>query len=202
MFVVGLTGGIGSGKSAAAEEFARRGATVVDTDAIARELTEAGGAALPHIEGLFGDAFITARGAMDRDAMRKHVFSDPAAKQALERLLHPMIRAEADRRIAAARGPYVVYVVPLLIESGGSRDRVQRILVVDAPESLQVERVRARSGLSDKEIRSIIAQQAARQARLAAADDVIENAGTLDALRKQVAALDARYRKMAVSAKS
>jgi len=202
MFVVGLTGGIGSGKSAAAEEFARRGATVVDTDAIARELTEAGGAALPHIEGLFGDAFITARGAMDRDAMRKHVFSDPAAKQALERLLHPMIRAEADRRIAAARGPYVVYVVPLLIESGGSRDRVQRILVVEAPESVQVERVRARSGLSDKEIRSIIAQQAARQARLAAADDVIENAGTLDALRKQVVALDARYRKMAVSAKS
>ena len=202
MFVVGLTGGIGSGKSAAAEEFARCGATVVDTDAIARELTEAGGAALPHIEGLFGDAFITARGAMDRDAMRKHVFSDPVAKQALERLLHPLIRAEADRRIAAGRGPYVVYVVPLLIESGGSRDRVQRILVVDAPESVQVERVRARSGLSDKEIRSIIAQQAARQVRLAAADDVIDNAGTLDALRKQVAALDARYRKMAVSAKS
>jgi len=202
MFVVGLTGGIGSGKSAAAEEFARCGATVVDTDAIARELTEAGGAALPHIEGLFGDAFITARGAMDRDAMRKHVFSDPVAKQALERLLHPLIRAEADRRIAAGRGPYVVYVVPLLIESGGSRDRVQRILVVDAPESVQVERVRARSGLSDKEIRSIIAQQAARQVRLAAADDVIDNAGTLDALRKQVVALDARYRKMAVSAKS
>ena len=202
MFVVGLTGGIGSGKSAVADEFARLGATVVDTDAIARELTATGGAALPHIKSLFGDAFITARGAMDRDAMRKHVFSDPAAKQALERLLHPMIRAEADRRIAAAQGPYVVYVVPLLIESGGSRDRVQRILVVDAPEALQVERVRARSGLSDKEIRSIIGQQAAPSARLAAADDVIENTGTLDALRKQVAALDARYRKMAVSAKS
>ncbi len=113
-----------------------------------------------------------------------------------------MIRAEADRRIAAATGPYVVYVVPLLIESGGQRDRVQRVLVVDAPESLQLERVRARSALSDKEIRSIMAQQAARPARLAAADDVIENAGTLDALRKQVAALDARYRKMAVHAKS
>ncbi len=134
--------------------------------------------------------------------MRSRVFSDPAAKQALERLLHPMIRAEADRRIAAAAGPYVVYVVPLLIESGGQRDRVQRVLVVDAPESLQVERVRARSALSDKEIRSIMAQQVARPARLAAADDVIENAGTLDALRKQVAALDARYRKMAVHAKS
>lgn len=201
-FVVGITGGIGSGKSAAAEEFARLGATVVDTDLIARELTETGGAALPHIKSLFGAAFITQHGAMDRDAMRKHVFSDPAAKQALEKLLHPMIRAEADRRIAGSTGPYVIYVVPLLIESGGQRDRVQRILVVDAPEDLQVERVRTRSGLSDKEIRSIIAQQAARQARLAAADDVIENSGSLDALRKQVAALDARYRKMAISAKS
>ena len=201
-FVVGITGGIGSGKSAAAEEFARLGATVVDTDLIARELTETGGAALPHIKSLFGAAFITPQGAMDRDAMRKHVFSDPAAKQALEKLLHPMIRAEADRRIAGSKGPYVIYVVPLLIESGGQRDRVQRILVVDAPESLRVERVRTRSGLSDKEIRSIIAQQAARQARLAAADDVIENSGSLDALRKQVAALDARYRKMASSAKS
>lgn len=201
-FVVGITGGIGSGKSAAAEEFARLGATVVDTDLIARELTETGGAALPGIKSLFGAAFITQQGAMDRDAMRKHVFSDPAAKQALEKLLHPMIRAEADRRIAGSTGPYVIYVVPLLIESGGQRDRVQRILVVDAPEELQVERVRTRSGLSDKEIRSIIAQQAARQARLAAADDVIENSGSLDALRKQVAALDARYRKMAISAKS
>ena len=200
--VVGLTGGIGSGKSAAAEEFERLGATVIDTDAIAHELTEAGGAALPQIESQFGNGFITARGAMDRDAMRRRVFSDPAAKQALERLLHPMIRAEADRRIAAAPGPYVVYVVPLLIETGGQRDRVHRVLVVDAPEALQVERVRARSGLSDKEIRSIIAQQAARAGRLAAADDVIDNAGTLDALRKQVAALDARYRKMAVAAKS
>ena len=202
MMVVGLTGGIGSGKSAAADEFAKLGATVVDTDVIARELTETGGAALPHIKSLFGPAFITHKGAMDRDAMRKHVFSDPAAKQALEKLLHPMIRAEADRRIAASKGPYVIYVVPLLIESGGQRDRVQRILVVDAPENLQVERVRARSGLSDKEIRAIIAQQASGQARLAAADDVIENSGSLDALRKQVAALDARYRKMAISAKS
>ena len=200
-FVVGLTGGIGSGKSAAAGEFARLGATIVDTDAIARELTEAGGAALPHIKSMFGEAFITARGAMDRDAMRSRVFSDPAAKQALERLLHPMIRDEADRRIAAATGPYVVYVVPLLVESGGQRDRVHRVVVVDAPEDLQVERVRLRSGLADKEIRSIIAQQAARPARLAAADDVIENTGSLEALRKQVAALDARYRKMAALAK-
>jgi len=116
--VVGLTGGIGSGKSAAADEFARLGATVVDTDVIARELTAAGGAALPHIKALFGEAFIAASGAMDRDAMRTRVFNDPAAKRALEALLHPMIRAESEHRIAGASGPYVIYVVPLLIESG------------------------------------------------------------------------------------
>ena len=135
-FVVGLTGGIGSGKSAAADEFARRGATVVDTDAIARELTEPGGAALPHIKSLFGDAFVGAGGAMDRDAMRSRVFSDPVAKQALEGLLHPMIRAEAERRTAAAEGSYVVQVVPLLVESGDYRKRVARVLVVDCPEEV------------------------------------------------------------------
>jgi dephospho-CoA kinase len=200
--VVGLTGGIGSGKSAAAAEFARLGATVVDTDAIARELTEPGGAALAQIRSLFGEAFVAASGAMDRQAMRNRVFSDPAAKQALEGLLHPLIRAEAEHRIAAARGPYVVYVVPLLIESGDYRGRVNRVLVVDAPEALQVERVRARSGLAEGEARSIMAHQVARAARLAAADDVIDNAGTLDALRKQVAALHARYVKMAAPGKS
>jgi dephospho-CoA kinase len=200
--VVGLTGGIGSGKSAAAEEFARLGATVVDTDAIARELTEPGGAALPQIKSLFGDAFLAASGAMDREAMRSRVFSDPAAKQALERLLHPMIRAEAERRIAAARGPYVVYVVPLLIESGDYRSRVNRVLVVDAPEALQVERVRLRSRLAEGEVRSIMAHQVARAARLAAADDVIDNAGTLDALRQQVSALHSRYVDLAAPAKS
>ena len=201
-FVVGLTGGIGSGKSAAADEFARLGATVVDTDAIARELTEPGGAALPQIRSLFGDAFVAASGAMDRQAMRSRVFSDPVAKQALERLLHPMIRTEAERRIAAAHGPYVVYVVPLLIESGDYRSRVDRVLVVDAPEALQVERVGLRSRLAEEEVRSIMAHQLARAARLAAADDVIDNAGTLDALRQQVAVLHARYAKMAGPAKS
>jgi len=117
-FVVGLTGGIGSGKSAAADEFARLGAAVVDTDAIARELTEPGGAALAHIKALFGEAFVAPSGAMDRKRMREHVFADAAAKRALEELLHPMIRAEAERRIAQAAAPYVLYVVPLLVESG------------------------------------------------------------------------------------
>jgi dephospho-CoA kinase len=201
-FVVGLTGGIGSGKSAAAEEFARLGATVVDTDAIARELTERGGAALPHIKSLFGEAFVTADGAMDRDAMRSRVFSDPVAKQALEGLLHPMIRAEAERRTAAAQGPYVVQVVPLLVESADYRKRVGRVLVVDSPEPVQLERVVARSGLSEGEVRSIMAHQASRAARLAAADDVIDNGGTLEALRRQVGALHARYLKMASHAEA
>ena len=196
-FVVGLTGGIGSGKSAAADEFERLGATIVDTDVIARELTAAGGAAAAHVKALFGDAFMRADGAMDRDAMRKRVFADPAAKRALESLLHPMIREESQRRIAAASGPYVVHVVPLLVESPDYRSRVDRVLVVDCPESLQVERVRGRSGLPEAEARAIIAQQAPRSARLAAADDLIDNGGSLEALRRQVAALDARYRKIA-----
>ena len=195
-FVVGLTGGIGSGKSAAAREFERLGAAVVDTDAIAHELTAPGGAALEHIKALFGEGFIGPSGAMDREAMRQRVFNDPGAKRALEALLHPMIRTESQRRIAAARGPYVIYVVPLLVESGNERDRVDRVLVVDVPEGLQVERVARRSGLPEREVRAIMAQQASRAARLAAANDVIDNSGALEALRAQVAALHARYLKM------
>jgi len=198
--VVGLTGGIGSGKSAAADEFERLGATVVDTDAIARELTQPGGAAMPHIQALFGDAFVAPSGAMDRKAMRERVFGDPAARQALEGLLHPMIRTEAERRIANAAGPYVIYVVPLLIESKEPRRRADRVLVVDAPEEVQVSRVAARSGLSEAEVRNIMAAQASRVERRAAADDVIQNGGTLDALREQVRALHARYVKISSSA--
>jgi len=196
-FVVGLTGGIGSGKSAAAQEFGRLGAALVDTDVIARELTEPGGAALAHIKALFGEAFVAPSGAMDRKRMREHVFADAAAKRALEELLHPMIRAEAERRIAQAAAPYVLYVVPLLVESGSYRTRVDRVLVVDAPEALQLARVRARSGLGEAEVRAIMASQLSRAARLAAADDVIDNGGTIQALRNQVAALHAKYLKLA-----
>jgi dephospho-CoA kinase len=191
--VIGLTGGIGSGKSAAADEFARLGATVVDTDVIAHELTQAGGAAIPEVERLFGKRAIGASGAMDRAKVRARVFSDPVAKKALEALLHPMIRDESRRRIAAAPGPYVVYVVPLLVESPDYRTRVDRVLVVDCPEEVQLERVRARSGLSEAEVRAILASQASRADRLAAADDVIDNGGTLDGLRKQVAAFHQKY---------
>ncbi|HEY1288101.1 MAG TPA: dephospho-CoA kinase [Burkholderiales bacterium] len=192
-FVVGLTGGIGSGKSAAAAEFGRLGAAVVDTDAIAHELTVAGGGAIPEVRRVFGAAAIDASGAMDRGKMRARVFADPGAKKALEALLHPLIREESQRRIAATRSPYVIYVVPLLVESADYRQRVDRVLVIDAPEELQVERVRSRSGLSEAEVRAIVAAQATRAQRLAAADDVIENRGTIDALREQVAALHRKY---------
>jgi dephospho-CoA kinase len=192
-FVVGLTGGIGSGKSAAADEFGRLGATVVDTDAIALELTRAGGAATGQVRSLFGDEFVEPGGAMDRAKMRALAFRDPAARKKLEELLHPMIRAESERRIAAASGPYVIHVVPLLVESAGYRQRVARVLVVDCPESMQMVRVRRRSGLSEDEVRRIIGAQSKREDRLAAADDVIDNSGTLDALHKQVRELHARY---------
>jgi dephospho-CoA kinase len=201
-FVVGLTGGIGSGKSAAAEEFARLGATVVDTDAIARELTAEEGAALAEVRRQFGDDFVAATGEMDRKKMRERVFADPAAKEALERLLHPMIRDESARRIAAARGPYVVHVVPLLIESPDYRRRVDRVLVVDCPEETQIARVRSRSVLSEEEVRAIMRTQASRADRLAAADDVIENSGTLDTLRKQVGALHRKYLQYSASSRS
>jgi dephospho-CoA kinase len=165
----------------------------VDTDAIAHALTQADGAAMPSVRREFGDAAVDASGAMDRARMRALAFADPAVKKRLEALLHPMIRAESERRIAGARGPYVVHVVPLLVESPDYRQRVARVLVVDCPESEQIARVRRRSGLADEEIGRIIAAQASRRERLAAADDVIDNSGTLDALHKQVRELHAGY---------
>jgi len=192
-FVVGLTGGIGSGKSAAADEFARLGASVVDTDAIAHELTAAGGAAIAEVRRQFGEAFVDDTGAMDRKRMRDLVFSRPEEKQRLEALLHPMIRVESERRIAAAPGAYVVHVVPLLVESPGFRERYRRVLVVDCPEALQVARVRQRSALPEEAIRRIIASQIQRERRLAAADDVIDNSGTIAALQQQVRQLHEKY---------
>ena len=196
-FVVGLTGGIGSGKSAVADEFARLGASVVDTDAIAHELTAAGGDAVPEIARQFGKAFVDASGAMDRKRMRDLVFTDAEEKQRLEALLHPMIRAESARRIAAATGPYVLHVVPLLVESQGYRERVGRVLVVDCPEMLQIARVRQRSGMPETEVRRIIASQIQREKRRAAADDVIDNSGPISALQQQVRKLHQTYLEMA-----
>jgi dephospho-CoA kinase len=200
-FVVGLTGGIGSGKSAVADQFGALGAALVDTDAIAHELTGPGGAAIPEVRSQFGAGCVAANGAMDRTKVRELVFADPAARKKLEALLHPMIRAESQRRIAAAAAaPYVVHVVPLLIESPDYRARVQRVLVVDCAEDIQVGRVVARSGLQEEEVRRIIAAQASRSARLAAADDVIDNSGPLAALRPQVLALHEMYCRLAAQA--
>ncbi len=201
--VVGLTGGIGSGKSAAADEFARLGAAVVDTDAIAHELTASGGAAVPDVARLFGSDYVDASGAMDRKRMRALAFSEAGAKQRLEALLHPLIRAESARRIAAAFAgrsvPYVVLVVPLLVESPGYRERVGRVLVVDCPEALQVARVRQRSGLAEDEVRRIIASQIQRERRLAAADDVIDNSGSIAAMQQQVRQLHEKYLALAAA---
>ena len=194
-FIVGLTGGIGSGKSAVADLLAKLGAAIVDTDAIAHELTRPGGAAIPQVRAIFGNDCIAADGAMDRRKVRELVFADPAAKKRLEGFLHPMIRAESERRIAASAGraPYAVHVVPLLVESSDYRRRVDRVLVVDCDEALQVERVRQRSGLAEEEVRRIIAAQAPSAERLAAADDVIDNNGPFAALSPQVGALHERY---------
>ena len=191
--VIGLTGGIGSGKSAVARLFEEAGVAVVDTDAIAHELTAPGGAAIEALRAEFGPAFIDPSGALDRAKMRALAFTDARARGRLERILHPLIRDASARRALAAASPYVVLMVPLLVEGGVDRNRYQRVLVVDCPEDTQVERVRARSGLAEAEVRRIIASQVPRRARLDAADDVIDNTGTLEQLRPQVERLHAGY---------
>ena len=175
MFKVGLTGGIGSGKSRVAEWLDAWGATVIDTDVIAHRLTGPQGAAMPAIVEAFGDWAAQSDGAMDRAKVRAFVFEHPSEKKRLERILHPLISHTALSDAAGARGEYVVYVVPLLTESGAWRERVDRIAVVDCEPETQVERVRQRSGLTDDIIRRIMAAQADRFERLAIADDVIAN---------------------------
>lgn len=197
-FVVGLTGGIGSGKSAAADLFARFGAAVVDSDLIARALTVAGGEAMPDIQLAFGVGVLAADGALDRAAMRRLVFADASARARLEAILHPMIRRHVDRAlVAAAQAVYTILVVPLLVETGAWRSRCDRVAVVDCPEEMQLARVMRRNGLAAEEVRAIMAAQADRAARLAAADDVIDNAGDFDSLRTRVEMLHAGYVAMA-----
>lgn len=198
-FIVGLTGGIGSGKSAAAQMFADLCIAVIDTDAIAHELTAPGGAAIAPIRAAFGAGFITPEGALSRPRMRELVFADAAKKQALESILHPMIRLRTEELTLSAHSAYVILMVPLLVESGNYRQRCQRILVVDCPEELQVERVGARSGLDARQVRAIMANQVSRETRLAAADDVIDNSLDLAHLSRQVGALHARYLHLAQS---
>jgi dephospho-CoA kinase len=192
---IGLTGGIGSGKSTVAALLAARGALVIDTDALARELTAAGGAALPAIAERFGADTIGPDGALDRARMRERVFADPAAKAALEAILHPLIGELTQARAAAgAPGQVRVFDVPLLVESGRWRDRVDRVLVVDCRVETQVERVMRRNGWPEAQVRAVIAAQASREARRALADAVILNDGIdLDTLRTEVDAVWSRW---------
>ena len=197
-FSVGLTGGIGCGKSTVADLFAALGATIVDTDVIAHALTAPQGAAMPAIVAEFGPDFAQPDGALDRARMRTLVFSDATARARLEAILHPRIRAATEAAGQAATGAYVIYVVPLLIESGSWRDRVTRVLAIDCSEDTQVARVMQRSHLSADEVRAIMATQVTRARRLAEADDVVDNDAGLDALRAQVQALHERYLALSV----
>ena len=163
-FSIGLTGGIGSGKSAVADLLAKQGAAVIDTDQIAHALTVPGGAAMPQITAQFGDNFLTPEGALNRAAMRERVFSDAGAKRQLEAILHPLIWQQTQIDAGRMPGSYLVFVVPLLVESGRWTDRVDRVLVVDCSEALQLERVMRRSQLSAEQVRAIMATQASREA--------------------------------------
>ena len=201
-YTVGLTGGIGSGKSAVAGLFARRGVAVIDTDEIAHELTRPEGEAVEAIRAAFGAGLIGADGALDRDGMRKLVFASAGARKKLEGILHPLIRKESALRRARAKSPYVILVVPLLVEGGVDRSRYARVLVVDCTEGQQVERAMRRSSLSEAEVRAILAAQATREQRLARADDVLDNSGTPEALERQVSNLNEKYLTLAARSKT
>jgi len=193
-FIVGLTGGIGAGKSTVAELFVKRGVALVDTDAIAHELTGPQGAAMDTLVGAFGPGVQRADGGLDRVAMRRLVFTDPSAKTRLEHLLHPLIREESEARCAAAtNAPYVLLAVPLLVETGSYRQRVNRVLVVDCDEVVQISRVMARSGLAASDVEAIMATQVSREERRMAADDLLSNDDGLTALAAQVDVLHEKY---------
>ena len=197
MLKIGLTGGIGSGKTSVADIFSELGVPVIDTDVIARQLTALDGAALPAIRAVWGESVIRPDGELDRGALRRRIFADPEERRRLESILHPLIRRQVVSALAELDAPYVVVVIPLLIETGSYRELIDRVLVVDCPESLQLERVKARSGLSAKEVSAIISAQADRASHIAAAADVIANDADSDSLRDQVLSLDAKYREIA-----
>jgi dephospho-CoA kinase len=193
-FRVALTGGIASGKTTVANLFAALGVPLVDSDLIAREVVEPGQPALAAVAGLFGNEVLGSDGRLDRRRLREIIFADPAARARLESILHPAIRAEMERQSVAAAGiaPYHLLVIPLLAEGGG-RDRADRVLVVDVPEPVQIERLMARDTVTRSQAEAALQSQASRAARLAIADDVVTNTGRIDDLREQVAALHARY---------
>ena len=193
---VGLTGGIGSGKSAAAECFAALGVVIVDADIVAREVVAPGQPALQQIAAHFGDQVIAADGSLQRRVLREIVFADPEQRRWLEQLTHPLIAQSIQRQLAASTGPYALLVSPLLLETT-QRELVQRVLVIDAPETLQVARTVARDQAQPEQVRQIMAAQMPREQRLAHADDVIVNQGDLEQLRQQVVQLHQQYSRTA-----
>jgi dephospho-coA kinase len=194
--IIGLTGGIACGKTAATDIFRKLGVPVIDADEVSRELTGPGGKALPQVALAFGADMIDAQG-MKRDLMRDIIFSDPKAKQQLEEILHPMIKREMFERLKAVKAPYVILSVPLLLESGRWADAVKRVLVVDVSEDEQINRLVYDRHMSEEQARAIIETQISREKRVAAADDLIDNSGTLEELEEKVRGLHTFYLKMA-----
>lgn len=190
--IIGLTGGIASGKSAATTLFASRGAQIIDTDELARQVVRRGSEGLRRVIEHFGDTFRTSRGGLNRARLRARVFADPEERVQLERILHPLIRAKACARLERRQGPYTILVVPLLLESGMT-DLVERILVVDVPMAIQRQRLLARTPAAGEHLERIFAAQASRAARLTRADDIIDNSGSLAELDAAVEHLHARY---------
>jgi dephospho-CoA kinase len=193
---IGLTGGIASGKSTVAQRFIDHGIPVIDADVAARAVVAPGKLGLAEVVKQFGDGILAENGELDRRALRDLIFSDPGLRRDLEAILHPLIRADMEQSAEIAVGPYVVMTIPLLVE-GGSQDRVDRILVVDVDEAVQLQRVMARDGCTVEQASAIVASQASRSARLAVADDVLPNTGTVTDLRQAVDHLHERYLRLA-----
>jgi dephospho-CoA kinase len=196
---IGLTGGIASGKSIVTQRFAELGVPVIDADVVARQVVEPGQVGLERVVQRFGPGVLDASGKLDRRALREMIFKDPASRQALDAMLHPLIRAAMEQEAADAKGPYLVMAIPLLIESGRAHERVDRVLVVDVDEAQQLKRVQARDGSTAEQARAILASQASREARLAAADDVLNNNGSVADLRQAVHVLHEKYLHLAHS---
>jgi dephospho-CoA kinase len=193
---IGLTGGIASGKSTVAQRFVELGVPVVDADEAARAVVAPGKPGLAAVSKRFGSRVLAENGELDRRALRDLIFKDPGSRRDLESILHPLIRAEMEQSAELAVGPYIVMAIPLLVE-GDSHERVDRVLVVDVDEAVQLQRVMARDGCTLEQARAILASQASRSARLAAADDVLPNAGTVTDLRQAVDQLHERYLRLA-----
>ena len=198
MFVVGLTGGIASGKTAVSDAFAALGVPIIDTDVIARELVASGQPALSEIASQFGQAYLTADGKLNRPQLRQLIFADDGARQRLEAILHPRIQQTVQQYLTQLQTPYCIVVIPLLVETGG-RCYINRVLVVDINESLQIERVMARDQINAAQAQQILAVQTSREQRLAKADDVIDNSGSLAELEAKVFTLHQHYLQLAES---